>query len=50
MARKLPEPIGKEITVRDFWYIVKKELIKLKKMSKEDRKKYNGTYFVRSSK
>jgi hypothetical protein len=42
--------IGTDITQREFWYIVKKELMKIKKLDKEERKKFNGTYIVRSSK
>ena len=47
---KRNKPIGEEITMRDFWYLVKKQLIKIKKLDKKDRKKYNGTYIVRSNK
>ena len=42
--------IGTDITQHELWYMIKKQLMKIKKLDKKERKKFNGTYIVRSSK
>lgn len=42
--------IGTEISIREYWNLIKDQLMKIKKTEKKDRRKYVGTYIVRSSK
>lgn len=42
--------VGEEISVRELWYYIKQQLMKIKKLDKKDRKKYNGKYIVKGGK
>ena len=42
--------IGTEISVRDYWFYIKQQLMKIKKTPKAERKKFNGRYIVKGSK